>query len=258
MASAALQTVKILTRVFIILSALVFLSACSSNRAPVHDRMTPGSNKLSHHIVSRGETLYSIAWRYGVDYKDLARRNGINRQYTIYPGQKIYLKGAAPKIKSSTKVAKAPTSRPSSSRSKTTTKPKPISNKPRINSGGLKWQWPAKGEVLSGFSSQKSLNKGVDINGRLGESVLAAAPGVVVYAGSGIRGYGKLLIVKHNEHYLSAYAHNSKLLVQEKENVKAGQKIAEIGNSGTDRSKLHFEIRREGKPVDPLQYLPRR
>ncbi|MBU3070260.1 peptidoglycan DD-metalloendopeptidase family protein [Aestuariicella sp. G3-2] len=258
MASATLKTVNILTKVFIILSTAFFLSSCSSNRAPVHDRMAPGSNKLTHHTVSRGETLYSIAWRYGLDYKDLARRNGVNRQFTIYPGQKIYLSGTAPKIKSPTKVVKTSTARSSPPRSKTTTKPEPISNKPRITDQRLKWQWPAKGEVLAGFSSQKSLNKGVDINGRLGESVLAAASGVVVYAGSGIRGYGKLLIVKHNEHYLSAYAHNSKLLVREKENVKAGQKIAEIGNSGTDRSKLHFEIRREGKPVDPLQYLPKR
>lgn len=99
---------------------------------------------------------------------------------------------------------------------------------------------------------------GVDIEARLGESVVAAADGVVVYAGSGIRGYGKLLIVKHNEVYLSAYAHNDQLLVQENTVVKAGQKIAEAGSTGTDRSKLHFEIRREGKPVDPLQYLPRR
>lgn len=236
----------------------MFLSACSANRAPVHDRMAPHSNKLTYHIVSRGETLYSIAWRYGVDYKDLARRNGINRQYTIFPGQKVYLSGAAPKAKASTKVVKAPASRSIPSRSKSTTKVVKAPDNVKTTNSRLVWQWPATGEVLAGFSSQKSLNKGVDINGRLGESVLAAAPGVVVYAGSGIRGYGKLLIVKHNEHYLSAYAHNSKLLVQEKGVVKAGQKIAEIGNSGTDRSKLHFEIRREGKPVDPLQYLPKR
>ncbi len=240
------------------MSTLLFLSACSANRAPVSDRGALHSNKLTYHIVSRGETLYSIAWRYGVDYKDLARRNGINRQFTIFPGQKIYLNGTAPRAKASTKVVQAPVSSPSPPRSKTTTKPRVAPKTPTVSHSSLKWQWPAQGKVLAGFSSQKSLNKGVDINGRLGESVLAAASGVVVYAGSGIRGYGKLLIVKHNEHYLSAYAHNSKLLVRERESVKAGQKIAEIGNSGTDRSKLHFEIRREGKPVDPLQYLPKR
>ena len=111
---------------------------------------------------------------------------------------------------------------------------------------------------MARFSSLKSLNKGIDIKGGLGEPVLAAAPGVAVYAGSGIRGYGNLLIIKHSERFLSAYAHNSRLLVKEDEVIKAGQKIAEIGNSGTDQSKLHFEIRRDGKPIDPLRYLPKR
>lgn len=258
------KTVKFLIGLFKILSILLCLSSCASNRAPVQDIAVAQGNKLSHHIVSRGETLYAIAWRYGLDYKDLASRNGIDRQFTIYPGQKLYLSGTAVKAPVAAPATSRPVATPkpsaqsSSSRSKTTTTvtspPKPASTP----ASRMVWQWPAPGRVLAGFSSQKSLHMGVDIDGRLGESVVAAADGVVVYAGSGIRGYGNLLIVKHSDIYLSAYAHNHKLLVQEKATVRRGQKIAEIGSSGTDRNKLHFEIRREGKPVDPLQYLPKR
>jgi lipoprotein NlpD len=249
---------KSVINVFKILIAVALLLSCSSasQRAPVQDRPSLKASKLGYHVVSKGETLYSIAWRYGIDYKLLARRNGISGRYTIYPGQKIQLYKAAanlPKAAPKSTVKSTPTKRSKT----TTTRVVKTSPLPK-NSGKWKWQWPAKGKVLAGFSSQKNLNKGVDIDGRLGESVVAAAPGVVVYAGSGIRGYGNLLIIKHDEKFLSAYAHNSRLLVKEKGVVKGGQKIAEIGNSGTNQSKLHFEIRREGKPVDPLRYLPKR
>jgi lipoprotein NlpD len=120
----------------------------------------------------------------------------------------------------------------------------------------VNWTWPAAGRVIATFSENG--NKGVDIDGKLGEPVLAAGPGKVVYSGTGIRGYGQLVIVKHNDKYLSAYAHNSKILVKEGQDVTRGQKIAEIGRSDADRPKLHFEIRRFGKPIDPLQFLPNR
>ena len=120
------------------------------------------------------------------------------------------------------------------------------------------WAWPANGVLISRFSSNGSLNKGIDIAGELGQPVLAASDGTVVYAGSGLRGYGELVIIKHSDTYVSAYGHNRRLLVQEGQKVKAGQKIAEMGSTGTDRVKLHFEVRRQGKPVDPLQYLPKR
>jgi lipoprotein NlpD len=120
------------------------------------------------------------------------------------------------------------------------------------------WAWPAGGTVIGRFSSNGSLNKGIDIAGELAQPVLAASDGAVVYAGSGLRGYGELVIIKHSDTYVSAYGHNRRLLVQEGQQVKAGQTIAEMGSTGTDRVKLHFEIRRQGKPVDPLQYLPKR
>lgn len=260
MALMARQRRKSLIRVFNILSMLVLLSSCgaSPNKAPVYDRAPPQSNKLGYHTVANGETLYAIAWRYGIDYKKLAARNGIGRNYTIYPGQKVYLYqtvAAKPPQKVAVKTSSHKTKPP---RSKTTTASQKTSHYSVPASASVKWQWPTKGKVIAGFSSQKSLNKGVDIGGRMGEPVVAAASGVVVYGGSGIRGYGNLLIIKHSDKYLSAYAHNSKLFVKEQGVVKAGQKIAEIGNSGTDRSKLHFEIRRDGKPVDPLHYLPKR
>lgn len=119
----------------------------------------------------------------------------------------------------------------------------------------IDWGWPATGKVVSGFSESANL-KGVDIAGQLGQPVLASAPGKVVYSGSSLRGYGKLIIIKHNDTYLSAYAHNSEILVKEGQAVVKGQKIGEMGNSDADQVKLHFEIRRLGKPVDPLKYLP--
>ena len=120
----------------------------------------------------------------------------------------------------------------------------------------LGWIWPAGGSVLAGFDESK--NKGVDLGGNAGDPVLAAADGKVVYAGAGLRGYGNLIILKHNNIYLTAYAHNQTLLVKEDQSVKKGQKIAEMGNSDADRVKLHFEVRRQGKPVDPAKYLPAR
>lgn len=255
---------KFLIRVFKILSILLCLVSCAYNNAPVRDVSGRSGNIPSYHTVSKGETLYAIAWRYGLNYQELARRNGINSSYTIYPGQKIYLSGTAPRGGASSPAAgrrpaaAKPAVPPSSPRSKSTTTPTPVSRPAGHPASQIPWQWPAPGRVIGSFNSQNGLHMGVDIDGRLGESVVAAADGVVVYAGSGIRGYGNLLIIKHNDVYLSAYAHNSKLLVGEKVTVRRGQKIAEIGSSGTDRSMLHFEIRREGKPVDPLQYLPRR
>ena len=120
----------------------------------------------------------------------------------------------------------------------------------------IAWIWPTSGGVLAGFDEVK--NKGLDIGGTAGEAVVAAADGRVVYVGAGLRGYGNLIILKHNNTYLTAYAHNQTLLVKEDQSVRKGQKIAEMGNSDADRVKLHFEVRRQGKPVDPAKYLPPR
>ena len=126
---------------------------------------------------------------------------------------------------------------------------------PEIDGGDIDWAWPASGKVISGFSETANL-KGIDIAGKSGQPVFASGPGKVVYAGSGLRGYGKLIIIKHNNTFLSAYAHNREILVKEGQQVAKGQKIAEMGDSDADQVKLHFEIRRFGKPVDPAKFLP--
>ncbi|RRJ85491.1 LysM peptidoglycan-binding domain-containing protein [Aestuariirhabdus litorea] len=248
----------------------VVLTGCASNApyAPVSDRTRPPTVTWGYHLVRPGETLYSIAWRYGRDFQELANANKIRPPYTIYPNQKLSLYTPAAK-------APAPTAepRPKSSTSKRSTasrikSPSPSSqvSGPAVvsksgvqkTSGPIAWQWPSRGKVIQYYSTTGQVNKGIDISGKLGEPVNSAASGQVVYAGNGLLGYGRLVIVKHNSTYLSAYAHNSKMLVKEGDSVKAGQKIAEIGSSGTNREKLHFEIRKNGKPVNPLQYLPKK
>lgn len=262
--------------------------------AQVSDRDPPPSRRISAHHVAKGETLYSIAWRYSIDYRELARRNRIPPPYTIYPGQTIHLYGSErtlPRTSShlprtvstpppmATRPAGPVTTTSTTSRTQSTpvTPPRvvappstPISRSetqtttstsrtlPLALVGAPQWSWPAEGRLISGFQENAGLNKGIDIAGNLGQPVLAAAAGQVVYAGAGLRGYGKLLIIKHNESFLSAYAHNDGLLVKEGDHVKAGQRIADMGSSGTDRVKLHFEIRREGVPVNPMKFLPKR
>lgn len=241
------------------------LSSCASHRAPTSSLEQPPSLKIKHHTVSRGETLYSIAWRYGKDFRELAAVNGIAAPYQIFPGQRLQLAGrptyaAAPPVarkrSSAPKPKPKPVAKTTIKGTKSLTNPEPRHSVPRMASSSIQWRWPAEGKVISGFRAGDPLRKGVDIAGEKGDSVLAAANGTVIYAGSALRGYGRLLIVKHSEEYLSAYAHNHKLLVKEGSEVKAGQRIAELGSSGTDRNKLHFEIRRNGRPVDPLAHLP--
>lgn len=288
----------------VLLSALALLGGCSSGYAPVSDRSTlqnrnvkivrsqrdkPSSAKT--YQVKRGDTLYSIAWRYGKDYRTLAKINGIGKSYRIYSGQVIHLEPQStstikPKLsRYNAKVKKAeadgvlvPVNQnsrfddPSENdnplnkavKSETVSVSKPAEVKPRAvsvkkqNAGKIAWKWPAKGRVLSGFSSKGSRNRGVNIAGKRGDPVYAAASGKVVYAGSGLLGYGQLIIINHNQEYLSAYAHNSRILVTENDNVNVGDKVAEIGRSGTTRNMLHFEIRKDGKPVNPLKFLPKR
>lgn len=227
----------------------------TGSKAPVHKASIKQSQQSGQYVVQRGDTLYSIAFRFGWDWRELARRNNIKAPYTIKPGQVIHINKQAPvqnvaqqpaNTSKPAPVAPAPASKPAQ---------QPAAAKPAANS---KWLWPTTGVTVSKFSSNTSLNKGIDIAGDLGQSVHATAKGTVVYAGSGLRGYGELVIIKHDEVYISAYGHNRRLLVNEGQQVKAGQQIAEMGSTGTDRVKLHFEIRRQGKPVDPLKYLPPR
>lgn len=230
-----------------------------------------GTFRSGYHEVRRGETLYSIAWRFGLNYHELARWNDIAPPYTLYPGQelrmnpppgRVYASAAPPAAVNPTltRGAYSPrrTARPAPARTTPTRGSTPgASTSPGPSS--LHWIWPAKGSVTRGFSKGPSGNRGINITGRLGEPVLAAAAGQVVYSGDGLPSYGKLLIIQHNDHYLTAYAHNQKLLVHEGDVVKQGQEIATMGRTGTNvrRPTLHFEIRRDGEPLNPLLYLPR-
>ena len=256
---------------FVLSSLLVGCSSTKSSSVGVVDRNNAAPQRptvtTGQYAVRRGDTLFSIAFRYGWDYKALAARNNIPEPYTIHPGQTIRFDGRTGSAPTTVVTSSQSTA---SSSSKTTVTRRPVGASPTIASkpapaplppagpAPTGWGWPSNGILIGKFSSNGSLNKGIDIAGDLGQPVLAASDGTVVYAGSGLRGYGELVIIKHNETYVSAYGHNRRLLVREGQQVKVGQTIAEMGSTGTDRVKLHFEIRRQGKPVDPLQFLPRR
>jgi len=205
--------------------------------------------------VRQGDTLYSIAWRNGLDWRDVARWNHLPDGTLIYPGQ--VLKLSAPTGTSAVSAPSRPGPSPSSGTSPGSAARPPIARPTAVAvTGG--WEWPARGKVLAGFGTPGSAGKGLDIGGRSGDPVRAAADGKVVYAGSGLIGYGKLIIVKHNDTFLSAYGHNRTILVREGVLVKAGQKIAEMGEGPGKKPLLHFEIRLDGEPVDPIRYLPKR
>lgn len=255
----------------VMISLMLLLSGCGTggNYAPVVDRDRVRSGYPGVHTVKRGETLYSIAWHHNMEFRQLATANGIASPFVIFPGQKLLLT-AGKKVTSKVSKPRLPRKNREIKTGKNNSQSlnKNIISKKNTHLrrsdadtkkvGLLRWVWPAKGKVIRRFSASGSVHKGIDLRGKLGEPVHAANAGKVVYAGSGLVGYGKLLIVKHDKRYLSAYAHNSKLVVKEGQQVKAGQKIAEIGDTGTNTVKLHFEIRRDGKPINPLKLMPKR
>ena len=194
-------------------------------------------DSANSHIVRRGETLFSIAFRYGKDPADLARWNRLGDGSLIYPGQVIRL------YPSSAAAAGRPAPR----------RLPELPSQPPPD-----WAWPTSGRVSVGFGGKPGTGTGILIDGKAGQSIRAAAPGKVVYAGSGLIGYGQLIIIKHNDTYLSAYGYNASLLVKEGETIARGQPIARMGEGPERKPRLHFEIRRNGKPVNPRQFLPAR
>ncbi|MEH6549565.1 MAG: peptidoglycan DD-metalloendopeptidase family protein [Pseudomonadales bacterium] len=246
---------------FVLLFLMAALAACSHNarKVPVEE-YSKGSEKSSEYTVRKGDTLYAVSWRYGMEFKRLAAANKIGSPYTIFPGQRLYIPGSKEYVASSTSKSKPARTTATSSAKKTAT-PKPVVIH-SVDSGITKtnnesWRWPTKGTVARRYSASGNVHKGVDINGKLGQSITAAKSGKVVYAGDGLKAYGLLIIVKHDEKYLSAYAYNQKVYVKEGDFVKAGQKIATMGKKNGNQAMLHFEVRLEGKPGDPLRYLPK-
>ena len=235
------------------------------------------AGKPGYYTVKPGDTIIRIGLENGQNWRDIARWNNLDNPNVIEMGQVLRVQPpvAATAVANADGVVTRPVAPASASTaplplaSATASTPRgtataaptlPPVNTPPVAPGDdeVNFAWPAGGggSVLAGFDEQK--NKGLDIGGKIGDPVLAAADGRVVYAGAGLRGYGNLIILKHNNTYLTAYAHNQSLLVKEDQAVRKGQKIAEMGSSDTDRVKLHFEIRRQGKPVDPTRYLPPR
>jgi lipoprotein NlpD len=223
---------------FLIVLLLALLAACAS---------TPERPKT--YTVKRGDTLYSIAWRHRLDYQDIARWNGIGRNYLIHPGQKLKLYSTA----KGERVASA--SKPRSVPRKSAPRPP---KKATLPAGPpMQWQWPVTGGTPT-LTSRPNGGYGLTIGGKLGDAVRAAADGRVVYTGSGLLGYGQLVIVKHNETYLSAYGHTQAVAVREGDLVKAGQRVATMGAGPHGSPLLYFEIRVNGAPSNPLRMLPRR
>jgi lipoprotein NlpD len=266
-----------------------------------------GTVSAAGYTVAPGDTLYSVAFAHGLDFRTLAAQNDIPPPYTIHPGQLLKLKaapptstgaaaaapattsarpaapgfgpvttqpmtasGVAPAESAASAVTAAPAASINAASAPAATAQTPFAQSPSVaapappsgatrNVAGIAWRWPASGKVVGGFQAGGGGDgAGLDIAGTLGDPVRAAASGTVVYSGDGLIGYGELIIIKHDDSYLSAYGHNSKRLVREGEHVGAGQEIALMGASGAPRVELHFEIRKNGKPVDPTDYLPKR
>ena len=271
------------------LLAVVMLAAGCSSRsltpAPVEDRGTgmsrvpsaavdpgvkqpPGfenAGKPGYYTVKPGDTLIRIGLDTGQNWRDVVRWNNLENPNLIEVGQVLRV---VPPTSENPLVVTRPVTSGVANANTGTTAPVQAASAARPASApassqtasasedDLAFIWPAQGTLVAGFDEVK--NKGFDISGKAGDPILASADGRVVYAGAGLRGYGNLIILKHNNTFLTAYAHNQTLLVKEDQSVKKGQKIAEMGNSDADRVKLHFEVRRQGKPVDPAKYLPAR
>jgi len=220
-------------------------------QAPSSQRLSATSSSSNQKWVKakKGDTLYGLSRRHGVEVKRLAQLNQLKKPYVLQPGQTIFLKP----LSNSTKPGRV-------AQSNTARQTRPLRQTQQARSISwprtVRWQRPAKGKVVKKFSRRRNDAKGIDIAGKKGSVIVAAADGKVVYSGNGLISYGNLIIIKHNKTFLSAYAYNRKLLVKEGDMVKAGQQVAEMGGKDKSNSRLHFEIRKNGKPVDPLKYLP--
>jgi len=260
---------------------LVSAISCSHHQpAPVIDHSkTPLKRSLNSdgtYVVQRGDTLYAIAFNFNVDARLLAKWNKIYSPYVIYPGQKLRLSASpsgkrthvgSPGVKISTRrtpgsatvrnKGRSTKRTPVKPKSTTSTGSKPSSTVPR-SADPSSWKWPTDGRVVRSYVAGDPARNGLDISGREGQDIKATSKGQVVYSGNGLIGYGELVIIKHSERMLSAYAHNRVRLVQEGDMVSSGQKIAEMGRNTGNKQLLHFEIRVLGKPVNPLNCLPKR
>lgn len=277
-----------LNQFWVLALVVLTVSGCSSRNKPapvVESKTAISLNKASKasingsvYRVKKGETLYSIAFRANTEIKVLAKLNNLSPPYKIFPNQKLILSRNSTQASTNKHSVKKPTKSSGTTSTKVTNKPVASNKKPaygKVVSGQKtskkpasqattfsqkirEWRWPASGKVISTFSTALQGNKGIDIAGRRGDKVKVAASGKVVYAGNALRGYGNLIIVKHNDDYLSAYAHNDKILVKEDQVVNVGDVIGRMGDTDAKRVMLHFEVRFRGKSVNPQKYLPKK
>lgn len=240
--------------VIALLSALAMLAGCASRstQAPVTD-MSGGpaasAPASGTYVVRPGDTLYQIAQRHGIDVATLVRLNNISDPSQLRVGQTLRLSGSAPA------GSPAPTSVATPTPVTPVTPSEPPTPTRASDANLISWDWPAGGKIIQGFNTN---TKGIDIEGSVGDSVVAAASGKVMYAGNGVRGLGNLILLGHSNGFITAYAHNDRLLVKSGDSVSKGDKIALLGQTDTSSPRLHFEIRRSGTPVNPLSYLPKR
>ena len=238
----------------VIFLVLILVSGC------INPQVVQYIDNRGWYFVKTSDTLYSIAWRYGLDYRELAQWNQIAIDGTIYPGQRLLLikppstQGSTPDNETQKQNPRPPEVVLES----TDNAPQSASVPPYEGSDPSSWLWPTEGRVISRFSAKRLDRKGIDIGGKLGQPIVAVADGKVVYSGNGLAGYGNLVIIKHSDTFLSAYAYGQQRLVKEGETVEAGMAIAKMGNLKTGTARLHFQIRKNGKPVDPLRFLPER
>jgi lipoprotein NlpD len=251
----------IVAGLLVLASFAVLLAGCGTGGpAPVEGREGYPPAPSGFYRIRDGDSLHAIAFRKGLDYRRLAEWNSLSPPYRIYAGK---LMRVEPPLTGTRKGrprevgSESATGRQVAQRAQPRTVPAKASKPSKVGAKGLSWRWPLAGKVKQTFRKGDRTRQGIRIAGRLGQPVLAAEAGDVVYSGSGLKGYGNLIIVKHNDKYLSAYGFNRRLLVKEGERVNRGQRVAEVGQASSGAYLLHFEIRREGTAVDPLDYLPR-
>lgn len=266
-------------RLTLLICASIIVSSCANKHepAPVVSLSTrlASQNNLTEisgdsYVVQPGDTLFAIAFYSGNTYRDLAKLNGLSAPYVINVGQRLKLTASAEQQKN-TQIIDLEQKKPASpnvsvdpalsqaygeSEKKKRSNLQKADSKPSTSSVNRRWTWPATGEYTIATVGSDGENRGLDIKGSLGSKVAAVADGKVVYAGNALKGYGNLVIIKHDNEYLSAYAHNQSILVNEQAYVKQGQQIATMGQSGASEVMLHFEIRKKGKSQDPFIYLP--
>lgn len=221
---------------------VLLLAGCSNKSNRDYTKLPKGSYNDKSYTVKSGDTLYFIAWISDSEVSDLARINKLRPPYRLEVGQKLQLSSSAASGRLTS------TKRKSSSTVLAKSAPPPGASRC--------WRWPTNGQIISRYSTADGGNKGIDITAKRGQPIYASAKGRVVYVGNQLRGYGNLIMIKHGEDFITAYAHNDTMLVNNAQDVKAGQKIATMGSTGTDTVMLHFQIRYRATALDPLRYLP--